>query len=164
MRARPEIEDILKDIDSLISAAKLSSPEQPLRSRIRCALESLVALELSPDTGPWSVSQGGRLVSSDNFDHDVVLKVNGDFYSDESRRAYSLKLAEALTGLPKEPPAGLLESMATCLRHDFGLDRDPDQTIGSGFTADERASMLRDMRKLYEEVQGSGFYKGRDTK
>jgi hypothetical protein len=130
-----------------------------LLARIESGLRALVGLELEPDRGPWSVSPSGRSISSDSFVHDVVLKVDGDFHDDASRQAYSLKLATALTGLPKEPPAGLLESMATCLRHDFGLDRDPDQAIGCGLTPDERASLLRDMRKLYEEVQGSGFYK-----
>ena len=61
--------------------------------------------------------------------------------------------------LPKEPPPGLLESMATRLRHDFGLDADDTSPMASGFTEREREILLNDMRKVYEEVSGHGFYK-----
>jgi hypothetical protein len=60
--------------------------------------------------------------------------------------------------LPKEPPLGLLESMATRMRHDFGLDADDTSPMSSGFTEREREVLLNDMRKIYEEVSGHGFY------
>ena len=62
--------------------------------------------------------------------------------------------------LPKEPPAGLLISMALRYRHDFGLDRYPeDSPIVAGCTPAEREAILRTMRQLYEEVSGHGFFK-----
>jgi len=48
---------------------------------------------------------------------------------------------------PDEPDQALLVSMATCLRHGFGLD-----TVG------QQQSQLRDMRKLWDEVMGRGYY------
>ena len=45
------------------------------------------------------------------------------------------------------PDMALLASMATCLHHGFGL-----------LDADQQHSMLQDMRKLFEEVVGLGYY------
>lgn len=50
--------------------------------------------------------------------------------------------------LPAEPPPGLLNSMALRYRHDFGL-----------LSTEVQDSILRDMRRLYEEVSGHGFYR-----
>lgn len=61
--------------------------------------------------------------------------------------------------LPKDPPPGLLNSMAMRLRHDFGIDADDNSPMSSGFTEQEREVILNDMRKLYEEVSGHGFFK-----
>jgi hypothetical protein len=61
--------------------------------------------------------------------------------------------------LPKEPPRGLLNSMALRYRHDFGIDRDPEGgPLQCGTTPEERDAILRTMRQLYEEVAGNGFY------
>lgn len=49
--------------------------------------------------------------------------------------------------LPKEPPRGLLISMALRTRHDFGLLPEAEQ---------ER--LIQSMRPLYEEVSGHGFW------
>ena len=46
-----------------------------------------------------------------------------------------------------EPDQALLISMATCLNHGFGM-------LGP----QQQASMLHDMRKLWDEVQGRGYY------
>lgn len=48
---------------------------------------------------------------------------------------------------PDEPDLALLISMAVCLRHGFGLD-----------TEEQQQSQLRDMRKLWDEVVGRGYY------
>jgi hypothetical protein len=45
------------------------------------------------------------------------------------------------------PDIALLASMATCLRHDFGL-----------LDAEQQRSRLADMRKLWDEVIGLGYY------
>jgi hypothetical protein len=47
-----------------------------------------------------------------------------------------------------EPDTALLVSMATCLNHGFGL-------LGTT----RQQSMLRDMRKLWDEVMGRGYYR-----
>lgn len=47
----------------------------------------------------------------------------------------------------KEPPEGLLVSMAMRQRHDFGL-----------LSEEEQRFLLAGMRKAYEEISGEGFY------
>ena len=111
------------------------------------------------DAGHWDVSNNGRSITSDDFAHDVSLKVIGDFHDDKSRHAYSTALAVRLNGLPKEPSAALLHSMALRYRHDFDLECDSKFVIGCGTTQAERESILTIMRQLYEEVSGHGFHK-----
>lgn len=41
------------------------------------------------DAGPWSASADGRTISSDDFTHDVLLRVSGDFATDEQRKRYA---------------------------------------------------------------------------
>lgn len=48
------------------------------------------------DKGPWTVSVDGRSIESDDFTHDVILRVTGDFYCDEQRKAYADNLAAKL--------------------------------------------------------------------
>lgn len=155
-----QIDDILADIETLLDVYRNPGMKQALLTRIRCACEALVGVSVKPDTGPWEVSEDGHIIASDDFDHDVHLKVSGDFYGDEARAAYSRALAARLNGLPKEPPLELLNSMALRYRHDFGLRaEDNDGPISAGVTDAERAAILRVMRQLYEEVAGHGFYR-----
>lgn len=49
------------------------------------------------DKGPWTVSnKEGRSIESDDFTHDVMLSIGGDFESDEQRYAYAHGLANVL--------------------------------------------------------------------
>lgn len=48
------------------------------------------------DKGPWTVSEDGSAIESDDFTHDVILRVTGDFYSDEQRKEYADNLAAKL--------------------------------------------------------------------
>ena len=164
-----QVEDLMRDVEALV-AAQDEHTKRFLRTRIEIAAAALLGQERPVDSGPWSVSSDGKIIESDCFDHDVMLRVNGDFYGDEDRVAYSRRLAEVLNGakelrqgLPKEPPAGLLWSMAMRLRHDFGLDADDNSPMACGFTPAEREVMLADMRKLYEEVSGHGFFRWKDV-
>jgi hypothetical protein len=63
--------------------------------------------------------------------------------------------------LPKEPPPGLLMSMA--IRYDHGLGCPGYYDSFPRFEGDGHQkrleSTLRTMRQLYEEVSGQGFYK-----
>lgn len=59
-------------------------------------------------------------------------------------------LVEVAEGDGEEPDIALLASMATCLRHDFGL-----------LDAEQQRSRLADMRKLWDEVMGRGYYSPR---
>ena len=54
------------------------------------------------DTGPWIVCWNGKEIVSNDFTHDVILRVSGDFYSDEQRKAYSDYLAAKLNALITE--------------------------------------------------------------
>jgi hypothetical protein len=48
------------------------------------------------EDGPWTVAQEGRALYSDDFHHDVTLKIMGDFANDEDRTAYAKHLAAIL--------------------------------------------------------------------
>jgi hypothetical protein len=64
---------------------------------------------------------------------------------------------ERANALPKEPPIGLLMSMALRLDHAIGCKGYYDQF---GLDHARRVEMaIDDMRKVYEEISGQGFYK-----
>ena len=52
------------------------------------------------DKGHWNLCSepGGKLVgvSSDDFEHDVLLRVDGDFESDQQKREYCVWLMRRL--------------------------------------------------------------------
>jgi hypothetical protein len=52
------------------------------------------------ESGPWSASchEGRWSIESDDFEHDVVLWILGDFGSDEVRAAYAHEIARRLNG------------------------------------------------------------------
>lgn len=51
-----------------------------------------------PDRGPWKFAEDGEFLYSDDFEHDVCirLKINGDFGGPERRRKYAEYLAKIL--------------------------------------------------------------------
>lgn len=57
-------------------------------------------------------------------------------------------MTQATVTVPLEPSDKLLSSMATRMRHDFGLLDEATQRV-----------ILSDMRKVYEEVVGTDFYR-----
>ena len=64
--------------------------------------------------------------------------------------------------IPLEPPEDLIDSM--CLRFDHSFFA-PIQELGgftTGYTEERREVLRRDMRKVYEEVAGTGFYRWKD--
>ena len=62
--------------------------------------------------------------------------------------------------LPKEPPPGLLMSMAIRFDHALGIPGYYDQPLYAAVTShDQRLrATIGQMRQLYEEVSGHGFY------
>jgi hypothetical protein len=44
----------------------------------------------------WTASDDGRQLYGDDFEHDVMLKIDGDFESDDERKAYARALATQL--------------------------------------------------------------------
>ena len=48
------------------------------------------------DAGPWMVFENGAGVISDDFTHDVILKISGDFADNSDRAAYAEALAAKL--------------------------------------------------------------------
>lgn len=155
----PEIQQILNDVEMLLKSHRDPGIRQLLITRIAVACESLRGQGRAPDLGPWELSEDGKHLYSDDFTHDVKLTVDGDFYGDNDRLAYTKRLAQQLNGLPKEPPPALIESMCVRYSHDFHLDKYPDQLIGCGWTPEERDGLRRTMRQLYEEVSGHGFFR-----
>lgn len=68
--------------------------------------------------------------------------------------------------VPKEPPPGLLISMA--MRHNHAFLFAPQTVggvrVGSGVPPEYRENVLSSMRQLHEEVVGTGFWSpGRDA-
>ena len=159
------VDHLMADVQLLMNSQQ-EHEKRFLLTRIEMAAQALKGQEREADKGPWCMSPDGLLISSDNFDHDVQLKVSGDFYGAEDRAAYSRRLVSQLNGaqplrqgLPEEPPAGLLYSMALRYRHDFGLNRSgEDGPLVCGVSEDERRAILTTMRQLYEEVAGHGFF------
>ena len=66
-----------------------------LRERVD-ELEKELGRPYVVERGPWEVSDDGRTIMSDDFTHDVMLAVSGDFGSDEDRKAYSDEIARRL--------------------------------------------------------------------
>ena len=64
--------------------------------------------------------------------------------------------------LPKDPPPGLLMSMAIRYDHALGCEGYYDQELFGNKPGEHQRRLeatLRTMRQLYEEVSGYGFYK-----
>lgn len=65
--------------------------------------------------------------------------------------------------VPKEPPPGLLMSMAIRFDHGLGMpgyyDAAPFRRPGQPSHTQRLEATLRTMRQLYEEVSGHGFYR-----
>ena len=62
--------------------------------------------------------------------------------------------------LPVNPPKGLLVSMAMRMDHSFGLEQQEMIGFKVGLSKNEKIQLLKDMRRVYEEIIGTGFYKG----
>ena len=66
----------------------------------------------------------------------------------EDAQSFTAERAVAPPAPRKEPDIALLASMATCLNHGFGL-----------LDAAQQEPILANMRKLWDEVMGYGFYR-----
>lgn len=162
-----EIDRILTDVDALVGVYGNPTLRHTLLDRIKDTCELIAGTMVEPDKGPWVSSPDGRIISSDNFDHDVSMNVRGDFANNAHRWAYSIAVCNRLNGaeqlpkgLPEAPPESLLYSMALRYRHDFGLEKPEGAgALQAGCTPSERAAILATMRQLYEEVAGHGFYR-----
>ena len=58
------------------------------------------------ERGPWRAAKDGKSIASDDFTHDVVLAISGDFWSDEQRIAYARELARRLTAASNAKVSG----------------------------------------------------------
>lgn len=57
------------------------------------------AVQQQMDKGPWTIDDDARCLRSDDFTHDVVLKISGDFSDDGERRRYAEELCSKLNGI-----------------------------------------------------------------
>ena len=48
------------------------------------------------ESGPWVASDDGKTIQSDDFTHDVQLRVDGDFGEAADRQAYTAEIARRL--------------------------------------------------------------------
>jgi len=73
-------------------------------------LERFAALVLDEhvDNGPWTArhSHEGTYVDSDDFTHDVCLKILGDFGDDALKLSYAKGIARQLNGQTMQVPDG----------------------------------------------------------
>ena len=63
-----------------------------------CTTEMIDMMSVHPDKGPWTVECDDHRVwlQSDDFRHDVILRVDGDFWDMEQKKAYTQLLADKL--------------------------------------------------------------------
>ncbi|MEX3983944.1 hypothetical protein AB4Y45_33705 [Paraburkholderia sp. EG287A] len=141
------VEEPTDDLPVLISFGKLrevvGSGARPAPKASHVAPAELAVWEPKPDDDiPVSVSRAIARAA-------VLLVSTGseEAGSVAARLAYVLRNPGSV--LPDKPDTALLASMATCMNHGFGM-------LGDRY----QESMLNDMRKLYEEVAGRGYYRG----
>lgn len=82
--------------------------------------------------------------------HDLLSSFSWAGYYDHEGLSTASRDATTPDGwqlVPVEPDPALLTSMATCLNHGFGL-----------LTKEKQDGQLYEMRKLYDEVVGKGYY------
>jgi hypothetical protein len=75
--------------------------------KVAAAIAAAEAALAEPQGEPvaWTVSDSGRcIISTDDFAHDVLLRVSGDFENDDDRTAYAEWIAKKLS-LPWPAPA-----------------------------------------------------------
>lgn len=58
----------------------------------------------------FEARDGGRWIDDDDFDHDAVLKIDGDFGSDEARAKYAAMVCERLNAGEAQPAAQELDA------------------------------------------------------
>ena len=86
---------VLQELQSAIRSCNIPEPQfRDIMTYVKIACGSLVGIEKEADAGPWSLV--GHVIQSDDFEHDVYLTVNGDFYSTEQKRAYMNALISKL--------------------------------------------------------------------
>jgi hypothetical protein len=56
------------------------------------------------EAGPWSVCKKGTYLQSDDFFHDVILKIDGNFKSDEQKMEYANEMVRRLNSYFKPLP------------------------------------------------------------
>lgn len=78
----------------------IKAKNKPLtdNSPLGCAPDDYMSPEEINDRGLWFAfaSESGCSIESDDFTHDVILRVTGDFHNDEQRKAYADNLAVKL--------------------------------------------------------------------
>lgn len=77
-------------------------PLHPARVEVDSLRERVAALEdargrpFIVERGPWTASECGRAIESDDFTHDALLALSGDFGDDAGRKAYADEIARRL--------------------------------------------------------------------
>jgi hypothetical protein len=71
-----------------------------------CTNSYIKMMTHTPDQGPWSVYEhnGQFSIESQDFRHDVLLRVTGDFFDDTVRREYAQHIVEILNAAPQTLP------------------------------------------------------------
>jgi hypothetical protein len=101
------------------------------------------------DQGPWRVSADGKAISSDDFTHDVILRISGDFYDDAQRKRYSENLAVKLNATQPVTNTGWIE-VATRLPRE-------DETIGGRVPAMDEDGYLVTALLAGNSLVGNGI-------
>lgn len=85
-----------------------------------CTAEAIEMMTFTPDNGPWTVSDDGCRLYSDDFRHDVTLTISGDFFDSNVKKQYAEHIAAILN-------AGVSARMAAAVAA-------PTFTVPSGLT------------------------------
>ena len=97
------IDELMADIVQIICGASgctpsdfMSNHNQAVIQRIRLSCEALIGIALEPDVGPWVADLENGTIQSNDFTHDVYLKVDGDFWDTHAKNAYITALTTKL--------------------------------------------------------------------
>lgn len=62
----------------------------------RCTADYVDMMTMRPDRGPWTCSDDGKYLESDDFRHDVSISITGDFWDDRVRHEYAQNICDRL--------------------------------------------------------------------
>ena len=82
------------------------------------------------EQGPWTARQDGRAVQSDDFTHDVVMEISGDFADEYQRHEYAHEISRRLNAYTDAPLRALVAELENYIVGEILTGRFPDKMMG----------------------------------